>query len=160
MICKPKPSRNKIVFWWFFSEKGVQGLSGLRNLLKGESALFERNIFRIQKWWQSSMSIPPCRAHPTCFMLLPLPPLGLTSFASWYGVSMSWLLILQDSDNFSSFICSRLAFLAGSPYLWVSHSHVSPTLHPAVQQWHRPGVWSHIQTQPPTPQVPGDTYRV
>lgn len=94
----------KLFFRFFY-----QGLPGLRSLLKGESVSFERNIFRIQKWWQSSMSIPHCRA--TCFMPLPLPCLWLTSFASWHGVSVSsLLLILQDSNNFSSFICPRLFF--------------------------------------------------
>lgn len=122
----------------------------------------ERNIFWIQKSWQFSMSIPSCRPHPTCLMLIPLPPLGLTSFASWCVVSMSWLLILQDSGNFLSFICPRLVFLAGSPHLWDS-----PTFPMSIQLSILPFssgtdlvFGSHIQTHPPTPQMPGDTYRI
>lgn len=111
--------QTKLFSGLFFSEKDVKGLPGLRSLLKGDSALFDgEKCFQNSEMGQSSMSTPPCRAHPTCFLLLPLPPLGLTSFSSWCAVSMSWLLILQDSSNVSPFICPRLVLLTGSPHFW------------------------------------------
>lgn len=150
----------KLVFGGFFSEKGVQGLPGLRSLLKGESSLFDREkYFQNSEMVAFSMSIPSCRPHPICLMLLPLPPLGLTSFASWRGVSMSWSLILQDSGNFLSFICPRLVFLAGF-HLWVLLP-VSIQLSILPFSCGTDLVFGgHIQTHTPTPQVPGDTCKV
>lgn len=139
----------KLFFW-----DGIQGLSGLRSLLKGESALFDR-----EKYLQNSGVVAIFCIHPTCFMLLPSPALWLTSFAGWCGVSTSWLLILQGSDNSSSFICHRLVFLAGSPHLWDS-----PALPMSVQLSILPFssgtdrvFGGHIQTQHPTPQTWGFT---
>lgn len=47
------------LFSGFFSEKGVEGLPGLRNLLKGESALFDR-----EKYFQSSEIVAIFHVHP------------------------------------------------------------------------------------------------
>lgn len=58
------------------------------------------------------MSVLHCRAHPTGFVSLPWPPLWVTSFASWHGLSVSSLsLILQNSNNFLSFHCPVSFFL-------------------------------------------------